>query len=138
MHQRQDSDSSQKITCDLCCDVVLKIQLHYFCRYFYVVAWKINDGKEPVSSGNYDNNELVTYTEAENTSNPKPYIAAVVTFSGLVENVFVLGDGSNTSEPALNRRPSTSSDYYNGPLKPGTGYRIFQRFFINVQVHDVC
>ena len=73
--------------------------------------------------------------ETEISSNPQPYIAAVVAFSDLTESVFVLGDGSNTSASMSERRRSISSDYYNGPLKPGTSYRVFQRFFINQQVH---
>ena len=113
------------------------MQLYYFYRYFYVVVRKISDSKEPALSSTYKNNELVTYAEAENLYNKQPYIAAVVTFSGLFENVFVLGDGSNTSEPASERHRSTSKEYYNGPLKPGTSYRIFQRFFINHQVQNM-
>ncbi|CAB4044008.1 sidekick-2-like [Paramuricea clavata] len=45
--------------------------------------------------------------------------------------MFTLGDGRNTNNPTSRRRRSTSSDYYNGPLEPGTIYSIFQRIFIN-------
>ena len=93
------------------------------------MALKLENGKEPSSSDSYENNELVKYEEARKSSNPKPYIAAVVTSKN--ENMFILGDGRNTSDPKSRRRKSTSSDYYNGPLEPGTSYRIFQRFFIN-------
>ncbi len=99
-----------------------------------MVALKLKDGKEPASSDSYKNNELVTYTEARKSTNPKPYIAAVVTSSGVDENVFILGDGKNTNDPTSRRRRSTSSDYYNGPLEPGTSYSIFQRIFINKEV----
>lgn len=95
----------------------------YCYRYFYVVVWKLKDGKEPKSSDNYKNNELVTYDEQEKSTNPLPYIAAVVKSSGLVGNTFILGDDKNTS-----------SDYYNGALQPGSSYRIFQRIFINQKV----
>ncbi len=44
-----------------------------------MVALKLKDGKEPTSSASYENNELVTYAEARKSTNPKPYIAAVVT-----------------------------------------------------------
>ena len=97
------------------------------------MALKLEDGKEPSSSGSYENNELVTYEEARKSSNPQPYIAAVVTSKN--ENMFILGDGRNTSNPTSRRRRSTLSDYYNGPLEPGTSYSIFQRIFINEKVH---
>jgi hypothetical protein len=95
------------------------------------VALKLKDGEE-VQSPAYDNNELVTYVEAEQSFDPKPYIAAVVTSKD--ENMFILGDGRNTSNPTSRRRRSTSSDYNNGPLEPGTSYSIFQRIFINNEV----
>ena len=97
------------------------------------MALKLEDGKEPSSSGSYENNELVTYDEGRKSSNPKPYIAAVVTSKN--ENMFILGDGGNTSKPTSRRRRSTSSDYYNGPLEPDTSYSIFQRIFINEKVY---
>ena len=102
--------------------------------YFYVVALKLKDGKEPASSDSYENSELVTYAEAENSTNPKPYIAAVVTSSGVDGNMFVLGDGRNTDDPTSRKRRSTTSDYFNGPLEPGTSYSVFQRIIINEMV----
>ncbi|XP_028402633.1 uncharacterized protein LOC114525468 [Dendronephthya gigantea] len=101
--------------------------------HFYVVALKLKDGKEPKSSGSYDNNELVTYAEARKSSDPKPYIAAVFTSGDVNENVFILGDGKNTSDLTSRRRRSTASDYYNGPLESGTRYSIFQRMILNDQ-----
>ena len=101
-------------------------------RYFYVVALKLKDGKEPASSDSYS--ELVTYVEAENSTNPKPYIAAVVTSSGVDGNMFVLGDGRNTDDSTSRKRRSTTSDYFNGPLEPGTSYSVFQRIIINEMV----
>jgi hypothetical protein len=98
------------------------------------VALKLTDGKEPASSNNYENNELVTYAEAENSTKPKPYIAAVVKLSGTSGNMFILGDGRNTNDPTLRKRRSTTSDYFNGPLEPGTSYGIFQRIIINEKV----
>jgi hypothetical protein len=103
-------------------------------RYFYVVALKLQDGKAPASSDSYENNELVTYAEAGKSSNPKPYIAAVVTSSGVDGNMFVLGDGRNTDNPTSRKRRSTASDYFNGPLEPGTSYSVFQRIIINEMV----
>ena len=97
-----------------------------------MVALKLKDGKEPTSSDSYQNSELVTYAEARKSTNPKPYIAAVLTSKN--ENMFVLGDGRNTSHPTSRRRRSTSSDYYNGPLEPGTSYSIFQRIVLNDKV----
>ena len=99
-----------------------------------MVALKLKDGKEPTSSDSYENSELVTYTEARKSTNPKPYIAVVVASSGVDGNMFVLGDGRNTSDPTSRRRRSTSSDYYNGPLEPGTSYSIFQRIVLNDKV----
>jgi hypothetical protein len=97
------------------------------------VALKLKDGKEPKSSDSYENSELVTYAEARKSTDPKPYIAAVVASSGVDGNMFILGDGGN-SNPTSRRRRSTSSGYYNGPLEPGTSYSIFQRIFINNEV----
>ena len=106
----------------------------FLFRHFYVVALKLKDGEEPNSSGSYENNELVTYAEARKSSDPKPYIAAVFTPDGVDESVFVLGDGKNTSGSTSRRRRSAASDYYNGPLEPGTRYSIFQRIIFNDQV----
>jgi hypothetical protein len=102
--------------------------------YFYVVALKLQDGKEPASSDSYQNSELVTYVEAGKSTKPKPYIAAVVTSSGVDGNMFVLGDGRNTDNPTSRKRRSTTSDYFNGLLEPGTSYSIFQRIIINEMV----
>ena len=99
-----------------------------------MVALKLKDGKEPTSSDSYQNSELVTYAEARKSTNPKAYIAAVVASSGVDENMFILGDGRNTSNLTSRRRRSTSSDYYNGPLEPGTSYSIFQRIVLNDKV----
>jgi hypothetical protein len=99
-----------------------------------VVALKLKDGKEPTSSDSYEKSELVTYAEARKSTNPKHYIAAVVASSGVDENMFILGDGRNTSDPTLLIRRSTSSDHYNGPLEPDSSYSIFQRIFINNKV----
>jgi hypothetical protein len=96
------------------------------------VALKLKDGKNGRSPASYENNELVTYAEARTSADPKPYIAAVVTPKD--GYMFTLGDGRNTSDPTSRRRRSTSSDYYNGPLEPGTSYSIFQRIFINNKV----
>ena len=99
-----------------------------------MVALKLKDGKEPASPDSYENSELVTYAEAENSINPKPYIAAVITSSGVDGNMFVLGDGRNTDDPTSRKGRSTASDYFNGPLEPGTSYSVFQRIIINEMV----
>jgi hypothetical protein len=96
------------------------------------VALELKDGQEGQSPASYENNELVTYAEAKQSTVPKPYIAAILTSKD--ENMFILGNGTNTSSPTLRRRRSTSSDYHNGPLEPGTSYSIFQRIFINNKV----
>ena len=98
-------------------------------RTFYVVALKLRGANKPLSPDSYKINDLVTYDEARKSTTPQPYIAAVVTSKN--ENIFILGDGTNTSNPTSRRRRSTSSDYYNGPVEPGTNYSIFQRIFIN-------
>ena len=103
-------------------------------RYLYVVALKLKDGEEPTSSDTYENNELMMYVEARKSTNPKPYIAAVITSSSVDGNMFVLGDGRNTRVPKARKRRSTASDYFNGPLEPGTSYSIFQRIIINDKV----
>ena len=96
------------------------------------MALKLKDGENVQSPDSYKNNDLVTYAEAEKSTNPKPYIAAAVTSKD--ENKFVLGDGRNTSDPTSRIRILTSSDYYNGPLEPGTSYIIFQRIVLNDKV----
>ena len=96
------------------------------------MALKLKDGEEVQSPDSYDNNELITYADARKSTVPKPYIAAILTSKN--ENMFTLGDHENTINPTSRRRRSTSSDYYNGPLEPGTSYSIFQRIFINNEV----
>jgi hypothetical protein len=96
------------------------------------VALELKDGKQGQSPASYENNEFVTYAEAKTSSDPKPYIAAVVTSKD--GDMFTLGDGRNTNTSTSRRRRSTSSDYHNGPLEPGTSYSIFQRIFINNKV----
>ena len=91
---------------------------------------KLSDGKNLESPDNIGNDELVTYADARKSNEPKPYIAAVITLSGLDENKFILGDGRNTSNPAIRRRRAAPTNYYNGPLESGASYRIFQRVFI--------
>ena len=105
-------------------------------RYFYVVALKLKDDKEPSSSDTYENNELelMTYVEARRSTNPKPYLAAVITSNGVDGNMFILGDGRTTSYPSTGKRKSNTSGYFNGPLEPDTSYSIFQRIIINHQV----
>jgi hypothetical protein len=96
------------------------------------VALKLKDGEEVQSPASFENNELVTYAEAKQSNDLKPYIAAILTSKD--GNMFILGDGRNTNNPTSRRRRSTSSDYYNGQLEPGTSYSIFQRIFINNKV----
>ena len=98
-----------------------------------MVAFKLKDEDDkPSSPDSYKKNDLVTYEVARKYTTPQPYIAAVVTSKN--ETTFILGDGTKTSNPISRRCRSTSSDYYNGPLEPGTKYRIFYRIFINEEV----
>ncbi|XP_046858344.1 receptor-type tyrosine-protein phosphatase delta-like [Xenia sp. Carnegie-2017] len=94
-------------------------------RYFYVVAMK-NGIEESQLPSNFKNTDLVTYSKAISSTQPMPYIAAVVSRRDFKPD-FTLGDGENTT------RRSNGENYYNGPLKPGTSYKIFQRVFINDQ-----
>ena len=104
-----------------------------------MVALKLKDeSKELRSTGSYDNDELVTYAEARRSADFKPYIAAVVTSSGVVSNKIILGDGRNTSDATLGRQRTTASNYYNGPLEPDTSYRIFQRIILNEKVRKLA
>ena len=89
---------------------------------------KLKDDETPLSPDSYENNELVTYDEARKSTNQKPYIAAIITSKD--ENMFILGDGKNTSNPTTRRRRATTTDYYNSPLEPGASYRIFQRIIL--------
>ncbi len=98
------------------------------------MALKLRDCIEPASSDSYENSELMTYVEARRSTNPKPYIAAVITSSSVVGKTFILGDGRNTSDSKTRKRRSTTSDYFNGALEPGTSYSIFQRIIINDKV----
>ena len=77
-----------------------------------------------MSSDSYKINDLGTYAEATESTNPKPYIANVLISSDTVRgHTFVLGDGRNTSDP--------KSGYFNGPLEHGANYSIFQRIITN-------
>ena len=99
-----------------------------FFSHFQVIALKLPDGKLPSSSpDSYRESDLVTYAEAKNSSQPKPYIAAVLTMS--TETEFKLGDESNSSLPTRRLRRSSSGGYYNGPLDPGTSYSVFLRIY---------
>ncbi|XP_046858727.1 uncharacterized protein LOC124452186 [Xenia sp. Carnegie-2017] len=94
-------------------------------RYFYVVAMK-NDTEDSRLPSNFKNTDLVTYFKAISSAQPMPYIAAVVSRRDFKPD-FTLGDGENTT------RRSIGENYYNGPLKLCTNYKIFQRIFINDQ-----
>ncbi|XP_046856877.1 uncharacterized protein LOC124450290 [Xenia sp. Carnegie-2017] len=95
-------------------------------RYFYVVAMK-NGTEESRLPSNFKNTDLMTYSKAISSTQPIPYIAVVVSRRDFTPD-FTLGDGENTT------RRSNGENYYNGPLKPGTSYKIFQRVFMNY--HD--
>ena len=85
-----------------------------------------------MSSDNYKINDLETYAEATQSTNPKPYIANVFISGDTVGgHTFVLGDGRNASDPKTQGRRTFSSGYFNGPLEPGANYSIFQRIIIN-------
>ena len=101
----------------------------FFSSHFQVIALKLSDGELPSSSpDSYRESDLVTYAEAKSSSQPKPYIAAVLTMS--TENEFKLGDGSSSRLPTTRLRRSSSDTYRNGPLDPGTSYSVFLRVYI--------
>ncbi len=102
--------------------------------HIYVVALKIVEGKQLKSPSTYRNNELVTYAEAKRLAESRPYIASVFSASSIESDVFVLGDGKNTSFSKERKRRSSTNEFYNGPLEGGTSYRIFQRVFVDDQV----
>ena len=112
--------------------IVKKVTLTF--RYFFVVAMKLEDGGDHSSPDNYKVDDLVTYDVATNLTSQKPYIAAVITSNGADDNVFVLGDSKNTNYTTRQKRKSTTTGYFNGPLEPGTSYSIFQRIIINNKV----
>ena len=99
-----------------------------------MVAFKWEEGNDYSSPDSYKIDDLLTYAEAKNLTNRKPYIAAVITSSDVVGNIFVLGDGGNTNYPRRQKRRSTTIGYFNGPLEPGASYSIFQRIIINDEV----
>ena len=99
-----------------------------------MVSLKLVDGRDLASSDSYNVDDLLTYADARNLTNWKPYIAAVITSSGVDGNVFVLGDGRNTNHPTTQKGTSATIGYFNGPLEPGTSYSIFQRIIINDKV----
>ncbi|CAB4010637.1 AGAP009518, partial [Paramuricea clavata] len=87
--------------------------------HFYVVALTLKDGQGGQSPDSYENNDLMTYAEARKSTDPKPYIAAVVTSKD--ENMFKLGDGRNTSNPTSRRCSSTPmGDYYSTDWSPAS------------------
>ena len=95
---------------------------------------KLEDSRNHSSPDNYKTDDLVTYADTRNLTSQKPYIAAMITSSGVDENIFVLGDGRRTNHPTRPKRRSTMIAYLNGPLEPGTSYSIFQRIIINDKV----
>ena len=102
----------------------------YFLRYFYVLALKLPDGETPKPPDSYQNADLMTYGDAR-MADAKVYIASVFTSSFVGKYMFVLGDGTSTSNPSMaRRRRSTTNHYYNGPLEPDTSYTISQRIFV--------
>ena len=94
------------------------------------MALRLTNTQRILSPENYKDLDLKTYDWTENRTNPKPYVAAVFTYSSVDREIFVLGDGRMTDDPTSR----TTSDYFNGPLEPGTSYRIFQRVIINKKV----
>ena len=89
--------------------------------------------QEILSPDNYEDIDLVTYAGIRDRKTPKPYVAAVFTYSAVDQSIFILGDGKITDDPASR----TKNDCFNGPLEPGTNYRIFQRIIINNKVSFV-
>ncbi|CAB4016340.1 Receptor-type tyrosine- phosphatase delta [Paramuricea clavata] len=100
-------------------------------NHIYVVALKIIKGKQPKSPGSYRNNELVTYSEVEKSTEPRPYVASVFSASDLESDIFVLGDGKNTTYSKGRNLRSLTSEFYNAPLEGGSTYSIFQRVFVD-------
>ncbi|XP_046858340.1 uncharacterized protein LOC124451778 isoform X2 [Xenia sp. Carnegie-2017] len=100
-------------------------------QYFYVVAME-HDKKESRLPSELKNDDLVSYSEAISSAQPKPYIAAVIFPIRKNTSLFTLGDVANTV--VTRRRRSDGRKHQNGPLKPGTSYKIFQRVFVDDQV----
>ncbi|XP_046856964.1 uncharacterized protein LOC124450352 isoform X2 [Xenia sp. Carnegie-2017] len=99
-------------------------------QYFYVVAFKIENGQQLLSSEQYKTKDLLTYEEAMTSKDSKPYIAAVIiNDTQRNEKQFTLGDGRYTNEPI--KVSNKSRSFYNGPLEPGTSYRVFQRVIVD-------
>ena len=94
------------------------------------MALKLTNAQKILSPDNYEDIDLVTYDGMKNKTNPKPYVAAAFTSSTVVGDIFVLGDGRITDDPTSR----VKNDYFNGPLEPGTYYRIFQRIILNKKV----
>ena len=114
---------------------VLISAVSQFFSNIYVVVIKEVEGKQPKSPGSYKSDELVTYADAKRSTVPRPYIAAVFSSGNLQRDVFVLGDGKNTTYSyGRKRRAATSAEYFNGPLEGDTSYSIFQRVFVGDKV----
>ena len=94
------------------------------------MALRLTNAQEILSPDNYNDIDLMTYAGRRNKKTPQPYVAAVFTPSAVVGDIFILGDGRITDDPASR----TKNDCFNGPLEPGTNYRIFQRIIINKKV----
>lgn len=91
-----------------------------------------HDKKESRLPSELKNDDLVSYSEAISSAQPKPYIAAVIFPITKNTSLFTLGDVANTV--VTRRRRSDGRKHQNGPLKPGTSYKIFQRVFVDDQV----
>ena len=82
------------------------------------------------SPNEYKAEDLKDYATANASDTPLPYIAARIntTLAGY-NSIFVLGDGRNTERNTNGRKKRAIDDnHYNGPLKSGKYYSVFQRF----------
>ena len=102
--------------------------------HIYVVVLKVKDGKQPNSPGSYRNDELLSYSNARRLSEPRPYISCVISHRSLESDVFVLGNGKNTTYSSGRKRRAATSDFFNGPLEGDTSYSISLRVFVDDKV----
>ena len=102
--------------------------------HIYVVVLKVKEGKQPNSPDSYSNDELLSYANARRLSEPRPYIACVISRGSHESDVLVLGNGKHSTHSSGRKRRTSTSDFFNGPLEGDTSYSISLRVFVDDKV----
>lgn len=104
------------------------------CRFFQVIIIKISSHYSGVVDPpeSFSPQDLVTYDEAHESLVPAAYVT--FQFSGNdfdVYQEFIVGNEAQSNSRTRSKRSCDDyRQYYNKPLQPNTGYRVFLRAFV--------